>query len=783
MTDYSGVTWRVNYGEIAERDQFRVGRVDMESFDAYFELASLADLIAVLNAVTGLALNQVARGSTLQARKVSDGLTTTIRIEPRLDTGDPVRIMTLRLSELPDFLYALTLFQSAVNPIPDDWDLSDIIPVAILDRNGKLPEKNIPDRLSQEALGAAYGSASDVTALKTLTDTGRLSTPSLISSTVQTMATSGVVPENLYHSSRILNWAISSANGQLVQNISLNRGYAIPVVPGEVYSLSRESTVNPTFRVAFLATPPATGAQTFGEIRADAALKIENVVVPATATHMYLSLSGSAGTIPEIKIERSPVATKMVPTLIDYGIGIMNLFPKNSTDLDDTERLQRALNFCATKGIPFSAAGDKWYTGQYLLREITVPPNLTMLDFSGAYLKRPNLKVAPYSLTVEQRKWVRMLAVTYNADDDMRLMTIANAILDGNARENWSDPLAPSYEQEQASLIVIGANSAKAGRANVHLHNIETLDCTSDGVHVVANANVSISSLHSKGCFRGGLTITGGRSVVNATDLTLETPTAAMRDGIDIEVDGPGYGGVWATHVTLKGVVMDDDLDVSANAGSTILIDGLVMRGTGWNIGANHGTVVISNSTLRRGTGSDRLLIRNGGSVTLNSVDFHAPAGLATVPVQQFEIAGETERGLVRFRDCVWVSGSDGVASNISKFADFEFLGGRFTAGLTGAAIGGTFSGTNFSPKSVLINGTVFENAGYWLRHTGVPAAGGSVVRVASIFVTNPASTGMNIFSPLIVWLNSPTFEYGFQSVVVGGGAPTFKGTRVDLTV
>lgn len=162
MTDYSGVTWRVNYGEIAERDQFRVGRLNMESFDGYFELGSLADLISVLNTVVGLGLNQLARGASLQARKVSDGLFTTIRIEPRLDTGDPVRIMSLRLEELTDFLYALGLFQSAVDPEPDDWDISKLLPVAILDRDGHIQEKNIPERLSPQDLDDAYVNAGEL---------------------------------------------------------------------------------------------------------------------------------------------------------------------------------------------------------------------------------------------------------------------------------------------------------------------------------------------------------------------------------------------------------------------------------------------------------------------------------------------------------------------------------------------------------------------------------------------------------------------------------------------
>ncbi|QRI45084.1 esterase [Microbacterium phage Shocker] len=149
MTDYRGVTWRVNYGEISERDQFRVGYINQESYDGYFELSSLADLISVLSTVSGLSLNQIARGVSLQARKVSDGLLTSIRIEPRLDTGEPPRIMQLKLADLTDLLYALGLFQADLaSASPDDWDISEKLPVALLGRDGKLPETTVPDRLS-----------------------------------------------------------------------------------------------------------------------------------------------------------------------------------------------------------------------------------------------------------------------------------------------------------------------------------------------------------------------------------------------------------------------------------------------------------------------------------------------------------------------------------------------------------------------------------------------------------------------------------------------------------
>lgn len=148
MTDYVGVTWRVNYGELGEQEQFRVGYVGVESYDAYFPISQLTDLINTLNAVVPLGLELVAKGSAVQARKVSGGNIVSVVIEPRLDTGTPSEIMRLYLTDLTDLVYALSLLQSALpsNPEPDDWDGT---------RPWVLGPESIPNYLQPTALDAA----------------------------------------------------------------------------------------------------------------------------------------------------------------------------------------------------------------------------------------------------------------------------------------------------------------------------------------------------------------------------------------------------------------------------------------------------------------------------------------------------------------------------------------------------------------------------------------------------------------------------------------------------
>lgn len=165
MPDYNGVIWRVNYGEIAERNQFRVGYVGQQSFDGYFELDQLSDLITVLNAVQSASLNQLIKGNTVQARKASDGIVTRVIIEPRMDNFPP-QIMALTSTTLSDLIYALQLFQTALSgaPIPDDWDGSYEKPYVWVDQKGILQPPNNAISIAVQAAQTAAQQANDAAA-------------------------------------------------------------------------------------------------------------------------------------------------------------------------------------------------------------------------------------------------------------------------------------------------------------------------------------------------------------------------------------------------------------------------------------------------------------------------------------------------------------------------------------------------------------------------------------------------------------------------------------------
>lgn len=153
-------------------------------------------------------------------------------------------------------------------------------------------------------------------------------------------------------------------------------------------------------------------------------------------------------------------------------------------------------------------------------------------------------------------KWWRIFQVdtasfTTLADISHRIR-LENFILDGNMNEsNWT---WNTYSQEQASCIFLsGRNDISINgvteewmRARFHLQNVKCQNSVSDGLHINRNVDLTYSNLEFEHCFRGGLTMTGGNSVIKGDNVT------AFDARIDLEVDGGGIGGSLKAWIFLK---------------------------------------------------------------------------------------------------------------------------------------------------------------------------------------------------------------------------------------
>jgi hypothetical protein len=275
-------------------------------------------------------------------------------------------------------------------------------------------------------------------------------------------------------------------------------------------------------------------------------------------------------------------------TILDTGGAVLNV--KSSTFgavgngiADDTVAIQAAVNAAAAgRGVVVIPPGT------YLVTTITVPAGITIEGY-GATLRRP----------ANQGKWVRTLNVPetggYSGDADSPLLTIRGLTIDGNSANQGP---YRNYELEQAHLIFLSADPTKAGRLRVALEDLVLRNCVADGVSVYRNVDLQMVNCRADDCWRGGLTVTGGYTVVQAQNFL--TTGRVDRTGIDVEVDGPGYGNSHAVDLVFNGMVLDGDFDVAVDTGSRVVASD-VLAGSGFNLSAQGSTVRISDSTFRMG--------------------------------------------------------------------------------------------------------------------------------------------------------------------------------------
>lgn len=150
------------------------------------------------------------------------------------------------------------------------------------------------------------------------------------------------------------------------------------------------------------------------------------------------------------------------------------------------------------------------------------------------------------------------------------------------------------------------------------------------------------------------------------------------------------------------------------------------------------------------------------------------------IGIEWFPVTDSTDPGTVVFDNCEWMNGTAAIATqNGFDHYHITLKGGKVHSTVTGDTFVRRSQYIEVRPKTMTIDGTTFDNPGYWVRNEGRAA---ETLRVSGVSITNPASLGAYLHSPTVVWLHQPTFENGGQVVLAVGGAPAYKGTRAILT-
>lgn len=313
----------------------------------------------------------------------------------------------------------------------------------------------------------------------------------------------------------------------------------------------------------------------------------------AILTLIGLLLSCNAATIPGAELSKQ-LSVK------EYGA-------QGDGTTDDTAAVQAAIDAAGKEG------GTLLFPpGTYLVTSVGLRPAVRYLGY-GATIRRP----------AEQGKWIRTFDAAkngylYSGDEDSAPLVIEGLSFDGN-RAAQSEYL--KYQLEQAHLLFFQADPRRSGRLRVRIVNCQFQDCVADAISLYTNVDAQIVNCNARDCFRGGITITGGYSRIQVMNFTAQGKVHAT--GIDVEVDGAGFGGSKRIELIINGLMLPDgDFDVGVHDGSVVLGTN-IMAGAPFNLYARDSMVRISNSTFGVGRYSGKgNRVVHPGDVTFQNCRF-----------------------------------------------------------------------------------------------------------------------------------------------------------------
>ncbi|MDY0168921.1 MAG: glycosyl hydrolase family 28-related protein [Thermoguttaceae bacterium] len=219
---------------------------------------------------------------------------------------------------------------------------------------------------------------------------------------------------------------------------------------------------------------------------------------------------------------------------------------------NDTAAVQRAID-----ALPREGGGVLTFPkGTYLVTSVKLIAGATYRGEEGAVVKRP----------AKLGKWDRTFVCHYSGDHDSQPLVVRDLTFDGNSEEQGP---YRRFELEQAHLVFLAGDRKKPGRLNALVENCRFINGVADGISVYTNVNAKVRNCEATDVFRGGFVLTGGNSTADVDGLT--TGGNRCGTGIDIEVDGKGYGGTLKVEVNLRNLkLLKGDFDVGVSDGSVV---------------------------------------------------------------------------------------------------------------------------------------------------------------------------------------------------------------------
>lgn len=330
---------------------------------------------------------------------------------------------------------------------------------------------------------------------------------------------------------------------------------------------------------------------------------------------------------------------------------------------NDSTAIQAAIDAVQTNG------GSVYFpSATYICSALEVDGGVRLYGDGNATLKRPNEDATGNKIIWALRTNVPSPAAVL----DTNPVIFENLIFDGNY-DNQSQ--AGTYALGGQSLIAFKGNATNAATDYGYMvgmvSNCSFINGTSDGIDIKNDAKVTISNCNFRRCWRGGITVTGGRSIITASSCIIDG--SDFNTGIDVEPLTVGSLSRQEIEVSLSDIRVDGGLDINVRAGGHATLNNIIVDGGPYNlvcyettaepdsslIASNCRFIAFDNNTI-----SSRINCE-GGRILLDNCVFDMKTGSGGAATNDncanvyFGGASSTfDGGEVRFSDCRFYSSS-----------------------------------------------------------------------------------------------------------------------------
>lgn len=407
----------------------------------------------------------------------------------------------------------------------------------------------------------------------------------------------------------------------------------------------------------------------------------------------------------------------------------------------------------------------------YMVESLAVHAGIT-LDLNGATLRRiapvqgedPALKANRVTFHTLHRVW--------SSAEDSPLLTIRNGTLDGNRTTQGA---YTNHQLEHAHLIHLRGDKLKAGRLRAKIEDIVFRDSVADGVQVDVNTDLQMANVRAVDCFRGGLVVTGGYSKVQVTNM--RTGGTVHPSGIDVEVDGTGYGGTLAIDLQMVNVECEANMGIFIAPGSTVLGSNVHVRAPVWTFsgggepaaGERRSVVRFANSSFGVGVADsveNRLV--HPGDITFTGCTFVVSE------------AGYAEGNHLVGLSVYWNTGNSAYKGQRVRLIDCEWrVAGDVELSDTVRAVMCTSDYPGYDNRLLVVNPEIPASfdAGVQLTQGGTAEIRGGTIRASTPFLLTASPNGYDV--DVTIWDVDVSGAGAYMHLVAGSASSTIRTNGV----